>query len=389
MKSDKNRDITIRYAVERDRTALYRLWQSCFHDSDAFTDYYFDTYFRENRVLMLEEDGKLRAMLHLNPYTMAVGARLVDSYYIVGVATDENYRHRGAMTRLLKKVFADTYDARMPFVYLMPADEAIYRPFEFACIYAQRVEKKRSETAGTLTIGAEGPVTGRPAASVSDWKNIAAMANGCLSENYDWYTWRDGHYFERLQKENQADGGDLLMLFAENTCIGYLSYAMEQKIEVREIFCESRWRQAAAEWFGAFFAEAEGEVLPLAPEGFLQGEMERRPIIMGRIVDLTAWMAVMPVAEHDFSICLKVNDSYIEANNGTWQWQVSEDHRKWRRTDQEPDISLSIDGLMQWMTGYRTVDELEASGRMTVETDCRDVLKKIPVCRGLFVNEIV
>lgn len=388
MRSDKNNSITIRYARAGDREALYKLWQDCFHDSDVFTDYYFDTYFRENRVLMLEDDGQLKAMLHLNPYAFCMGGRKLDSYYIVGVATDAEYRHRGAMTRLLKKVFEAAYAERLPFVYLMPADEAIYRPFQFAYIYAQQVEKKMLAAAGAY-VGAQPSVTCRPAVSKGDLELIADMANACMKEYYDLYTWRDSHYFERLQKENQADGGELLMLFAADGCIGYLSYAMEKKIEVREVFCKPEWRGAAADWLMGRFAEAQGEVLTLSPNGFLCGEKEKRPIIMGRIVNLEEWIYGMPAAQAEFSMCLQVKDPLIGENNGVWQWHVSSGNISWHRTDMEPDICIEIDGLMQWLTGYLTLEQLETAGRLILKTDCGDVLKKVPVLHGLFINEIV
>lgn len=395
MKSDKNKANIIRYAKACDRDALYKLWQDCFHDSDIFTDYYFDYYFRENRVLMLEEDGALKAMLHLNPYAFCMDGQKVDSYYIVGVATDKAYRHRGAMTRLLKKAFEVAYARQMPFVYLMPADEAIYRPFQFAYVYVQQVEEKRPHAGDMPEIlhRQAGLITCRPAASEEDMEAIADMANDCLAAAYDLYTWRDSHYFDRLKKENQADGGDLLMLYAGDQWIGYMSYAREKNVEVREIYCQPKWRKLAAAWFMQYFEGVGGEVLPLAPEGFLavekQGAGFFRPIIMGRIIHLSQWILQMPVGKASFSICLEVEDRFIEENCGVWQWQAGNGQVSWQRTEKEPDIWLNIDDLLQWLTGYWPLDEMEAAGLMTVKTDCRDELKKIPVLHGLFINEIV
>ena len=141
MKSDKS-NLTIRYADGRDTDALYKLWKECFHDTDAFMAYYFDYYLRDNRILILEQKNQLKSMIHLNPYTLSVCGKKVNSLYVVGVATDADFRHCGAMTRLLQRTFSDCYAGRIPLIYLMPANEAIYTPFQFAYIYSQYVEKK-------------------------------------------------------------------------------------------------------------------------------------------------------------------------------------------------------------------------------------------------------
>ena len=104
MKSDKS-NLTVRYADGRDTDALYKLWKECFHDTDAFMAYYFDYYLRDNRILILVQENQLKSMIHLNPYTLSVCGKKVNSLYVVGVATDADFRHRGAMTRLLQRTF--------------------------------------------------------------------------------------------------------------------------------------------------------------------------------------------------------------------------------------------------------------------------------------------
>ena len=48
--------------------------------------------------------------------------------------------------------------------------------------------------------------------------------------------------------ENQADGGDLLLLSANGKQIGYVSYACEEIMEIREIYCEPEWQSAVGQW---------------------------------------------------------------------------------------------------------------------------------------------
>ena len=59
-----------------------------------FVDYYYFIRTRENTIYVVEEDGAIRAMLQKNPYRMKLEDSVFDSEYIVGVATEKEYRSR-------------------------------------------------------------------------------------------------------------------------------------------------------------------------------------------------------------------------------------------------------------------------------------------------------
>lgn len=142
-----------------------------------------------------------------------------------------------------------------------------------------------------------------------------------------------------------------------------------------------------------FFEDAEGEILTPMTEGFLENKEQSvnflRPIIMGRIVHLENWLKIMPVLGKTFSLVMKVEDRWIEANNGIWLWEAGNGSVELCRTERKPDIQLGIDALIQWLTGYWSFDELEDSGRISVWTDCRDALRDISVTGKILINEIV
>ena len=94
---------------------------------------------------MIEEDGRIRSMLHLNPYSLWVNGSRKDANYIVAVATQKEYRKRGYMASLLKKSLEDMYQAGEAFTFLMPASESIYLPFDFRTVYEQKKRYYRQE----------------------------------------------------------------------------------------------------------------------------------------------------------------------------------------------------------------------------------------------------
>ena len=133
---------TVRYLTQQEKIRSRALYEEMFwEDEAAFVDAYYKYKGAFNRVLVLEEQGELLSMLHLNPYRFWMQGALVESSYIVAVATRPAYRHQGCMRRLLEKALEDLYGEGQPFAFLMPAKEAIYTPFGFRFMKNQDEEK--------------------------------------------------------------------------------------------------------------------------------------------------------------------------------------------------------------------------------------------------------
>ena len=116
------------------------LWEQVFtEDTKEFLDYYYTEKTKNNEIYVIETDHDIRAMMQLNPYVIQMGKKAVESRYIVAVATEPLYRHRGYMAELLSKTARDLYQQKMPFFFLMPASEKIYYPHNYRFIYAADV----------------------------------------------------------------------------------------------------------------------------------------------------------------------------------------------------------------------------------------------------------
>lgn len=100
-------------------------------DSRAFLDFYYEDRCRDNRIAVLEEQGEILSMAHLNPYRMRILGQETEVCYIYAVATREDCRHRGYMRQVLALSFRELTEEGIPFCFLIPADPAIYLPFGF------------------------------------------------------------------------------------------------------------------------------------------------------------------------------------------------------------------------------------------------------------------
>ena len=76
---------------------IYEMWQDNFHDPVSYADFYFKEVYGKNEVLINQEEDVAKGMLHLNPYLLHVNEQPVRAKYIVGVATDKEYRRQGVM----------------------------------------------------------------------------------------------------------------------------------------------------------------------------------------------------------------------------------------------------------------------------------------------------
>lgn len=363
----------LRYLDEAERAMSRELWEEAFpEDSKVFGDYYFTEKVKDNRVLVLEENDRIDAMIQLNPYRLQVKNQQWQIDYLVGVATRKDRRHRGYMRRLLAKMMVDMRAEGMPFCFLMPVDEAIYRPFGFTFIYDQPRFEWREEK----------PV---------EWRTVSVIAEHHLEQAADWmnrwfanryqvYAVRDRDYLERLIKEIASEYGTLNLIFDDDRLIGAESFwGLEKKVQ-RLLYAE---------------------------DPYIKEVKAPKPAIMARIIDVERFMAVISlsakVMDEQKTLILQIEDPLIPENQGIWRWTLNHE-TSWlekievlaaeSEDDQEgqlllkaselaeepgiiPDLTLTITELTTWLFGYDIPEEAEAFS---------DVIQPL---QGVFLDEVV
>ena len=174
---------------EKQNTRL--LYEQAFSDPEAFVAYYYREKCADNKMVVLEEDGKILSMVHLNPYTVSICGKEAPSYYLVAVATDKDHRRKGYMAQVLEAAFAEMEREKVPFCFLLPVDEAIYRPFGFhtVCDFVTR----------------ENPLSGLP------YEEVQAR--------YDVYCVQDALYNRRRETEDRLAEEDASEVLPERPVI--------------------------------------------------------------------------------------------------------------------------------------------------------------------------
>ncbi len=262
----------VRKLRQEEHIKTRRLWKKIFtEDTSEFLEYYYSVKVNDNEIYVIEDGGEIVSMLHLNPYQMRVRDKIFKTHYIVAVATDERYRKRGLMRQLLNHTMQVMADRGEPFTFLMPADEAIYKPFGFEFIY----EQKRGKIAGkkcqdtTLTI---------THACKEDCQAIADFANELLKE-YDVVTWRDADYYKVILAEQVSENGGILVAKRDGRIEGIFCYAKEAEFEIREpLFYDKAVLQHA------IYHLTGNETDSVLCTGY--GSEESKPIIMAKVLNL-------------------------------------------------------------------------------------------------------
>lgn len=341
------------------------LWEEAFpEDSRSFDDYYYREKIKDNRILAACEDGRIQAMVQMNPYLIQAGNRRWRVDYLVGVATRKEKRHQGYMRRLLVRMMADMRDEEMPFCFLMPAAEAIYRPFGFTYIFRQpqwRLKEAAEKSlvhrsllpaeslqkTGGLQGAGKAPEVGkrRYLGFLADWMNR------WLEQRYQVYAVRDTEYLLRLMQELESENGTLDVLYDGDTMVGLQSIWGWEKPEQRLLYCEPP---------------------------YVQETEEPKPAIMARIITPEQFVRAVRLQqqtpEEELTVKLELTDALIEKNQATWLWHFNHETSWMERvdgTEQEmpdvPGLCLDVTELTAWLFGYH-IPEAAAPYADKIET---------------------
>ena len=269
--NNRKKYMKVRKLRQEEHIRTRRLWEEIFtEDSPEFLDYYYSVKTNDNEIYVIEHGDKIVSMLHLNPYQMRVRDKLYQTHYIVAVATDERYRHQGLMRQLLNHAMQIMADRGEPFTFLMPAAEAIYKPFGFEFIYVQKREKVIGKQSNDDSL----KIT---QACKDDCQAIAGFANEILCE-YDVVTWRDEKYYQTLLSEVLSEDGGILIAEKDSQIVGIFPYARGQEMQMHEPLTKERSVLQHAIYH--LTGNEKDSVL-----GMGYGSRESKPIIMAKVLN--------------------------------------------------------------------------------------------------------
>ena len=199
------------------------LYETCFDDTKAFVDYYYQNMAVHNQVLVLKIKDKIASMLHIVPKHFR-NLKEVDYYY--AIATDEKHRKKGYMKRLLRKAMKVSIRNGKGLVYLVPAVKGLYEPFGFST-FGQRYSPLtiRQKTAEYTEV----KYTGYSKELVERLRDVFLQK---IAPLFDDYIVRDERYYEPLLKGLFVEDGWVTILTKDGEDSGYI---LESSVGIWEV----------------------------------------------------------------------------------------------------------------------------------------------------------
>ena len=311
------------------------LYEEAFpEDSQAFTDYYYTEKTKNNQIYVLEEEGKICSMAHLNPYFLFVNGSRKETHYIVAVATKKECRGQGYMGTVLRRALEDMYREGEIFTFLMPAAKGIYEPYDFRTVFEQ-TRPYVKDLEGWIQAG------GKDCQELSEW------ASDSLKKSCQVYAVRDEDYYLRMLREYESDGGKLLL---------------------------KRDAQGKITDFGIWVPEEHPE----------QGK------IMVRILDVRRMLMSLELSELT-GVCFTVTDPIIEDNNRCLTLMGTE-FSGVMLMDAKPENSegvISVRALADLVFGVKSIEELRKEEGVSMSDRMAGELEKLLPLSEIYLNEMV
>lgn len=320
--------MVVRRLDKSEHMATRSLWEEVFsEDTKAFLDYYYYIKTRENQIYVVEEDGRLCSMLQLNPYRVRIGEKEFPSDYIIAVATRKPYRSRGFMGALLRTSLENMYERRLPFTFLMPAAEAIYRPYDFRYIYSQDTGEipRRQASQGRISEETSPGICHNVVESDArlwEAEELSEFFREHFAPSWQVCTVRDADYYQTMILEQSSQKGGVRLLREDGRLRGVYAYAAESGLEIREpLYLEGFGKE-----FCRSVRELAGTLAPDSQEAIpvyacpLEFAAKKKPLIMARIVYLPALLEAMETKESDTVECsFAVIDPVLRKNSRVWK----------------------------------------------------------------------
>ena len=319
----------IRYLEQNEKPNIRELYEECFSDSKALTDYYFDNRLPNNFVAVNEKDGQMLSALHLIPKTAVIGKLKSRVMYIYGVGTRQFARQQGNMRELLNTVIRDMYQDMEAFTYLIPTSQGsanAFRKFGFEYVmdkpFTKPMDNWKKATHSLILRKADH----------SDMVRLSIFAKSNTENRYKVTLSKDTDYFKELNKLIEVEGGDIEIYVENKVIMGYRVWIDNEIYE---------------------------EVLDPSIQSMSYYENEGRPYLMARIMSVRKTLRMLDFRGNG-SVIIRISDPVIEENNGTFRFTYHHGSVKMDRLDDDvmPEIDVSIGELTAHIFGYNQIEGL-------------------------------
>ena len=375
------------------------LWDYCFEKKGTpFYEWYFREYaLKQNRILGGFQDGKLRTMLHLNPYVLRVRGRDWKVPYIVGVATDPVARGHHVMGQLMDTAFTMLRAMKVPFVILMPIYAGIYQPYGYAWTHLRKhytLPLAGLDLAGRTLDGYE-----PERVDTAKARELVAPVYARSMERYHGYAVRDQRVWDNLLITAAQENFETVILRNDGAPKAYALYNREgDKVTVQELAAVDPPAKIRLLQYFKGLAGIHKTLDWLAPEDDLTWTQmpdqalapKEAPFMMGRVINAAACLKALAVPEDLLgkTLVLALKDEQIALNTMLVKLEFTREGIRLLNTLDDPEVLLDAGTFTQLFFGFMGPAQLQQAGMIYVDSkNALEILDKLFPRENNFINE--
>ncbi len=314
----------LRFAEERDREGISKLWITCFPGDEAFRNYFMKEIFVPNNTFVYTDGDKVVSMAHILPMEIDYHANVVSAGYIFAVGTDPKYRGRGLAAEVLEQIFKELRQRNITIAFLVPQKDSLfdyYKRFGFAEVFSLTKSKLRRDSIPNDTIvdrfslvrsslTAKRPDAIPTSEDISDVNSL--FENVMRHRNHLMRT--DIHWKRAVKIAEIADGG-MFLLKDGDKLLGYaVCEIVDGEFLINELFAEDEqsYNTLCAKVLDEFKMSEAVMLTPACPH-----DAER--FGMARVVDAEKMLAYAAAYRKNMSCEFVVSDKMCPWNNGKYR----------------------------------------------------------------------
>lgn len=120
----------IAFATEHTKSLVWKMWKTCFGDSDEYMELYFREKYRNENTLVYFDANQAVASLQMLPYTFTFHQTEIPIAYFSGLCTLPEARKKGFMAALIRKAFEVLQQRQIPLAVLVPQEEWLFEFYD-------------------------------------------------------------------------------------------------------------------------------------------------------------------------------------------------------------------------------------------------------------------
>ena len=391
-----------RMVTEAELPQVMALWDYCFEKKeDPFFQWYFREYCLQHNMILggfSEEDGHLRNMLHLNPYSILLRGQEERVPYIVGVATDPADRGQNLTKELLQSAFRVLRRKECAFALLMPAYAGIYQKYDFAFCYCKHVYEIPIEK--LVVPVPSGKLWIRHYSSYDS--ELFEGLYAALAEGYNGLAVRTDFQWQKLLVVHQLEKVQAAVVYHGSEPRGYMFYQItdDKTFFIQELVAltpDAKWallRYVAEHRSVAdkLYWEAMEDDLTwlIFPDADRAGRL--KPFMMARCFDAVQALRRYEVPETcpDGQVTLLLQDELLEENNCLVTLAVDTGSLYLEKAAGNADAVITMGAFTQLYFGAFTFSQLVEAGKIRMRSYTPELLSFLdalfPKCVN-FINE--